>query len=63
MLTKHLPLSKFTYFRDIIMGREELQNYFSLPVKITHSVGDVKSLNDYLDASSHDDKLEVVPSD
>ena len=29
MLTKPLPPSKFIYFRDIVMGGEELQNYFA----------------------------------
>jgi len=64
MLTKHLPLSKFVYFRDIIMGRAELQMHFSLVVKITHSiVGDVNPPASYLDhLSSHDGKLEVVPN-
>jgi hypothetical protein len=60
MLTKHLPLSKFTYFRDIAMGAQDLQNHFSFSVKITHSiVGDV-NLSRYLKfyPSSHDDKLD-----
>ncbi len=38
MLTKPLPLPKFIYFRDMVMGAQHLQRHFEKEIIATHSV-------------------------